>query len=60
MKKLKIYLDTLVFNFYITSQDIEKQELTKTFFEKIDAELYISELVIEEIMRAKEPKRTSC
>ncbi|MEM7818475.1 MAG: hypothetical protein QXP52_03245 [Candidatus Aenigmatarchaeota archaeon] len=53
MKKLKIYLDTLVFNFYITSQDIEKQELTKTFFEKIDAELYISELVIEEIMRAK-------
>lgn len=59
MKKLKIYLDTSVLNFYITSQDIEKQEITKKFFEKTDGEFYISELVIEEITRAQEPKRTN-
>jgi len=58
MKKLKIYLDTSVFNFYITPQDEEKQELTKKFFREISGEFYISELVIEEINRAKEPKLT--
>jgi len=57
-KKLKIYLDTSVLNFYITPQDIEKQEITKTFFKKINAEFYISELVVEEANRSKEPKRT--
>lgn len=59
MKKLKLYLETSVWNFLFADDAPEKKRDTILFFDRIaeseDYELYISELVIEEIYDAPEP-----
>jgi len=58
MKKLKIYLDTSVWNFIFANDSPEKQEITKTFFSDIHRyEIFISIIVIEEILQAPNKKR---
>ena len=60
MRKLKLYLDTSVWNFYYADDSPEKMEVTKKFFEEIRSgkyEIYISELVFVEINRSVEEKQ---
>jgi predicted nucleic acid-binding protein len=60
-KKLRLYLDTTIPNYVFTLELPEKMELTKKLFEKINQgeyEAYISDVVIEELKQAKEPKRS--
>lgn len=55
MRKLKLYIDTSVWNFFYADDAPEKREITKKLFEEIKSgkyEIYISELVIAEINRA--------
>ncbi len=61
MIKLKTYLETSVPNFLFAEDAPEKQRITKLFF-KEDArkhELFISPLVMTEIGKSPEPKRTT-
>jgi hypothetical protein len=58
MKKLKLYIDTSVWNFIYADDAPEKQEVTKMFFENIDDyDIYISNIVLEEIEQADIQKR---
>lgn len=60
MRKLKLYLDTSVWNFFFADDAPEKRDITKRFFDsiKVDSyEIFISEVVIREINDAPEPKR---
>jgi predicted nucleic acid-binding protein len=60
MRKLKLYLDTSVWNFYYADDSPEKMEITKKFFDEIRSEkyeIYISELVTAEIDEAGEEKQ---
>jgi hypothetical protein len=60
MKKLKLYLETSVWNFLFADDAPERKGDTIRFFEEIrngDYELFISGLVIAEIERAREPVR---
>ena len=58
MKKLKVYLDTSIFNFVFDKSSPKEQKITARFFEQIEAyEPYISDLVLEEINRCPEPKK---
>jgi predicted nucleic acid-binding protein len=60
MRKLKLYLDTSVWNFFFADDAPEKRDITKRFFDSIQEdiyEIYISEVVIREINDAPEPKR---
>lgn len=60
MKKLKLYIETSVWNFLFADDAPDKQRETIRFFEEIqsgDYELFISGLVIAEIERAREPLR---
>lgn len=62
MRKLKLYLDTSVWNFYYANDAQEKMDVTKRFFGEIKSgkyEIYISELVIAEINGAKVEKQNS-
>ncbi|MEW6201946.1 MAG: PIN domain nuclease [bacterium] len=62
MKKLKLYLETSVWNFVFADDAPEKKLETRRFFEEIQSgnyELYISELVITEIKSAPEPLKGS-
>lgn len=60
MKKLHLYLDTSVLNFFFEENDVEKRDSTKKLFDQLDIfEVYISELVLQEIDRCHEPKRTA-
>ncbi|MFA6450611.1 MAG: type II toxin-antitoxin system VapC family toxin [bacterium] len=55
MKKLKLYIETSVWNFLFADDAPEKKRDTQRFFEEVrsaDYELFISELVIAEIQRA--------
>ena len=53
MKKLKLYLETSVWNFYFAQDAPEKKALTVQFFDHItDYEIFISDLVNKEIARA--------
>ena len=57
MKKLKLYIETSVWNFLFAEDAPEKMRDTKRFFEEVasgEYELFISELVIEEIDDAPE------
>jgi predicted nucleic acid-binding protein len=59
MKKLKLYLETSVWNFYFADDAPEKKEVTLRFFEKIrqgNYEVFISEIVLDEIARASDEK----
>lgn len=60
MRKLKLYLDTSVWNFHYAGDAPEKRDVTKKFFEEVKSgkyEVYISELVIAEIAEAGEEKQ---
>ncbi len=60
MKKPQLYLETSVWNFYFADDAPEKKEITLRFFDKIkqgDYEIYVSDVVIEEIGRADDGKR---
>lgn len=55
MKRLKLYLETTVWNFYFAADAPEKQEATITFFHAIKKGIYdtfISNVVFEEIEQA--------
>jgi predicted nucleic acid-binding protein len=60
MKKIRYYLETSIFNFLFADDSPDKKELTESFFQKIEKEeleIYISEIVIDEINKASEPKK---
>ncbi|MDR4497902.1 MAG: PIN domain-containing protein [Candidatus Scalindua sp.] len=60
MKKLKLYLDTSIWNFYYANDAYEKMDITRCFFNEIETgkyEIYISELVIAEINGANLEKQ---
>ncbi len=60
MKKPQLYLETSVWNFYFADDAPEKKEITLSFFDKVgkgEYEIFISDVVIEEIGRAKEEKK---
>ena len=58
MKKLKIYLDTSVINFYFAEDSPEKMKVTREFFDDIlingKYEVFISLLVLEELGNTQE------
>ncbi|MBQ7734096.1 MAG: PIN domain-containing protein [Synergistaceae bacterium] len=60
IKKLRLYLETTVFNYYF-DEDRPGHEDVLRLFEAIKAgkfEVYTSELVMRELERAQEPKRS--
>ncbi|OHB90119.1 MAG: hypothetical protein A3D13_06825 [Planctomycetes bacterium RIFCSPHIGHO2_02_FULL_40_12] len=60
MKKPQLYLKTSVWNFIFADDAPEKKEITLRFFDKIkkgEYEIFISDVVIEEIGRAIDKKR---
>jgi predicted nucleic acid-binding protein len=59
MKRLQLYLETSVWNFYFADDAPEKKEVTISFFEKVargEYEIFISDAVINEIARATTDK----
>jgi len=61
MKKLSLYLETSVWNFYFADDAPEKKEITVRFFHKIEKgiyEIFISDTVLEEIGNATEEEKT--
>ncbi len=61
MRKLKLYLDTSVWNFFFADDVQREKDVTKDFFDVIEKEIYeifISGVVIKEVSDAPEPKRT--
>ena len=60
MKRLKLYLETSVWNFYFAADAPEKKEATRQFFEQVKEgkyEIFISEVVFTEIAHASDEKR---
>jgi len=60
MIKLRLYLETSVWNFYFADDAPEKRDVTKEFFENIKQgkyEIFISQTVLNEIDKADEPKK---
>ncbi|MBI4654875.1 MAG: PIN domain-containing protein [Nitrospirae bacterium] len=60
MKKLQLYLETSVWNYYFADDAPEKREITLRFFDKIregEYEIFISDIVVEEIGRADATKK---
>ncbi|MBI5195287.1 MAG: type II toxin-antitoxin system VapC family toxin [Nitrospirae bacterium] len=60
MKKPQLYLETSVWNFCFADDAPEKKNITLTFFDKIkqgEYDIFISDVVIEEIGRAGENKK---
>ena len=60
MKKLKLYLETTVFNFVFADDAPDKRLDTIKLFKEIDQGKYIpytSEYVLQELEKADEPKR---
>ncbi|MEW6608889.1 MAG: type II toxin-antitoxin system VapC family toxin [bacterium] len=61
MRKLKLYVDTSVWNFYFADDAPEKRDVTKDFFDLVrkgEYEVFISEVVLKEISDASELKKT--
>ncbi len=59
MKKLKIYLDTSVWNFFYADDAPEKKSITVDFYDQINRfDTYISNTVISEIELANESKKS--
>lgn len=55
MRKLKLYLDTSIFNFMFADDVPELKKITEDFFENIEKyDIYISEVVIHEISKVKD------
>lgn len=62
MKRPQLYLETSVWNFYFADDAPEKREITLRFFDKVkqdEYEIFISDVVIEEIGRADDNKKRS-
>ncbi|OQW91922.1 MAG: hypothetical protein BWK78_03195 [Thiotrichaceae bacterium IS1] len=60
MKKLKLYLETSVWNFYYADDVPEKQAITRQFFHSLPNdkyELYISDAVLDEIEGASHDQK---
>jgi hypothetical protein len=60
LRKLKLYLETSVWNFYYADDAPEKREVTIDFFELVEREMYeiyIAQVVLDEIEEAEEPVR---
>ena len=58
MKKLKVYLDTTIFNFVFADDTPKERDLTRKFFEYIEKyDVFISDIVVEEIAKCSSPKR---
>lgn len=60
MKKLKLYLDTSVLNFYYADDSPEERRITQELFREIKSGYYtafISSTVLEEISRASQEKQ---
>jgi len=60
MKKLKLYLETSVWNFYFADDSPEKKEITLHFFERVEHgeyEIFISNIVFREFAKASDEKR---
>ena len=58
MKKLKVYLETSIFNFVFSEKTPKERNTTLKLFDQIDRyEAYISDITIAEIDRCPEPKR---
>src|SRR3989338_2385602 len=60
MKKPYLYLETSVWNFYFAGDAAEKKEITLRFFDKIkqgEYEIFVADVVIEEVGRANESKK---
>jgi hypothetical protein len=61
MRKLKLYLETSVWNFYFADDAHEKIAVTRRFFDNLpirDYEIYASVAVLEEITRVPEERRS--
>ena len=61
MRKLKLYVDTSVWNFYFADDAPEKRDVTKDFLDLVREgiyEVFISGVVIKEINDAPESKRS--
>jgi len=61
MKNLKLYLETSSWNFYYADDAPEKKAVTREFFDSLPQnpfDLYISEVVLEEIDKASDEKST--
>jgi predicted nucleic acid-binding protein len=59
MRKLKLYLETSVWNFFFADDAPEKKEVTLQFFEKVENgefDIYISDIVFLEFARASQQK----
>lgn len=59
MRKPKLYIETSVWNFYFADDAPEKKETTLKFYERVekgDYEIYLSDVVLEEISRADAKK----
>lgn len=58
---MKLCLESSVFNFVFAEDAPEKQKITKIFFggKVSDFDLFISDLVINELEKTKEPKRSA-
>lgn len=57
MKKLKLYLETSVWNFYFADDAPEKRDATHQFFDQVSQgiyEIFISDIVLAEIAKASE------
>ena len=60
MKSIKYYLETSLFNFVFADDSPDKKELTEKLFQRMEdekMEIYISEIVIDEVNRAPEPRK---
>lgn len=60
MKKLKLYLETSVWNFLFADDAPEKKAATEKFFEEVESgkyEIFVSEMVNAEIKDAPDAKR---
>lgn len=58
IKKLKLYLDTTIFNFVFADDAPKERDLTRKFFQQIkEYDIYISDIVIKEIARCYPSKR---
>ena len=60
MKKINYYLDTSVLNFIFADDSPEKKQITLDFFKDVRSEgleIYISDMVIDEIGSAPDPIR---
>ena len=61
MKKIEYYFETSVFNFRFAEDDVIKRGITERLFKEwqsLNGEMFISEIVIDEIERSPEPRRS--